>query len=158
MLEVSTAFIDFEHLIIPDRITFPTMALGWSVRWRFLKRRQESHLLRLSIRFYPAGVWAGDVGCVVSREKILPPDASGWAGRQIHRGAWRLSSGRSPRSDIADRLVAGTLIGSRAIGAGEIFIEFAVPFGSFLAAATCIWIIGDSFILYWFDKLLQPSP
>lgn len=161
MLAVSTAFIDFEHLIIPDRITFPTMALGLVSALAFPETwRQESHLLAASYSIFTLlGCGLVMWGVSFLGEKIFRQDAFGLGDVKYIAALGACLGPFATFSILLIASVAGTLIGfGAALVRGKSLSKLAVPFGPFLAAATCIWIIGDSFILYWFDKLLPPSP
>jgi leader peptidase (prepilin peptidase)/N-methyltransferase len=161
MLAVCTTFIDFKHLIIPDRITYPTMLLGVLSALAFPETwRQASHLLAGAYSIFTL------LGCLAVMwsvsflgEKIFRRDAFGLGDVKYITALGACLGPFATFSILLIASVIGTAAGvSLALARRQALSGIAIPFGPFLAVATCLWIGGDYFILSWVGALLPPVP
>lgn len=160
MLAVCTAFIDFRHLIIPDRITYPAMALGVLSALAFPETwRVDSHLLAGAYSIFTLLGCLLVMGCVsFFGEKIFQRDAFGLGDVKYIAALGACLGAFNTFLILLIASVIGTAAGlAAALARRQPLSGVAIPFGPFLAAATCLWISGDYFILSWINGLLPPA-
>lgn len=164
MLIVLTTFIDAEHRIIPNEITYPVMAGGlifsflWPEHW-FSSVRFLSILLpdwRIPIRIFAlAGSCISLVTAVVilgiaavGGKIIFKEEALGW-GDVKYLGAVGACLGlRACFFTVLLGSITGSLFGLLLIAIQRGKLRTAIPFGPFLAFSTYVWILfGNKLML-----------
>ncbi|MDD3116874.1 MAG: prepilin peptidase [Lentisphaerae bacterium] len=152
MLTICTAVIDFEHMIIPDKITYPAMVFGL-INAAFFPELWGTSKHFTALLFSLGSMF----GCTlimsifsIAGEKIFKQEALGW-GDVKYMAA--ISACLGPTAAFFVLLigsVAGAVIGSGLLlfskridhGHGHA----TIPFGPFLALATVLWLfIGERF-------------
>lgn len=158
MLAVCTAFIDIKHLIIPDRITYPAAVLGMVSALAFPETwHLNCRLLAGSYSIFTM------LGCLFIMgligffgEKIFKKEALG-GGDVKYMAAVGACVG--PIGAFGILLIAsllGTVVGLAILFRSDKERNPVIPFGPFLAAATCIWILTDYFLINCYLRTLPP--
>lgn len=137
-LLVALAGIDFDHLLLPDKLTLPGLALGLAAQWALpagsLARGIAGALVGAGFLLTVAGLWElarGQEGMGLGDVKML-----------AMVGAFLGVGG------VAVTLVVSTLVGSIVglglIVAGRVELGSKLPFGVFLAAGAAVALFaGD---------------
>jgi leader peptidase (prepilin peptidase)/N-methyltransferase len=158
VLVVTTTFIDIDHRIIPNEITFTTMILGLAFSAVFPSIwNTDSHFVSLSIS--SAGLVAGLGGFAlfaILGKFIFKREALGW-GDVKYLGAVGACLGITA---CLFTVVFGAFFGS--IG-GIIFAvckkrklkKATIPFGPYLAAGTYVWMLYGQRLLLWYLDFLR---
>ena len=143
ILTILTAFIDYEHFIIPNKITYPVLIYGLIAApvfpglWPGESRWQSFALACASVT-----VCGGElVIMAIIGKKIFKQDALGWGDVKYIAA---LAAVLGPFACFFT-LLTGSIIGA---GAGLVFIiakkkklRSPIPFGVCLAIGTYLWII-----------------
>lgn len=131
-------WIDWRHMVLPDRLTLPLTALGLIAAWSLAPAEGWDRIAGAACGYF--GLWA--VAWIYrrwrGREGLGPGDAKLLAAA----GSWVGASGLP--SVVAGAALATLLAAGAMMLAGRHFDRYAVmPFGPFLAAATwLVWLFG----------------
>jgi leader peptidase (prepilin peptidase)/N-methyltransferase len=140
LLLVPVAFIDLDHRIIPNRITYPGAVLGVILTAALVPDALVEHLLAgagaalflfIAWLAYPGGMGLGDV-------KLA--------------GVMGLYLGRAVAPGMLAALITGTLVGAVVIarkGAAE-GRKTAIPFGPFLALGGVVGLYAGDAVVRWY--------
>jgi leader peptidase (prepilin peptidase)/N-methyltransferase len=140
LLLVPVAFIDLDHRIIPNRITYPGAVLGVLLTAALVPDALVEHLLAgagaalflfIAWLAYPGGMGLGDV-------KLA--------------GVMGLYLGRAVAPGMLAALITGTLVGAVVIarkGAAE-GRKTAIPFGPFLALGGVVGLYAGDAVVRWY--------
>jgi leader peptidase (prepilin peptidase)/N-methyltransferase len=158
VLVVTTTFIDIDHRIIPNEITYTTMILGlffsvifpsiWGTDSRFAS-------LSMSSAGLVAGIGGFAIFAIIGKF-IFKREALGW-GDVKYLGAVGACLGIAA---CLFTVIFGALFGS----IGGIISAFCkkrklkkatIPFGPYLAAGTFVWMLYGQRILLWYVDLLK---
>lgn len=164
MLIVLTTFIDAEHRIIPNEITYPVIAGGlifsflWPEHW-FPSVRLLS--LLLPDWHIPARIFALAGSCVsltaavvilgiaaITGRMIFKQEALGW-GDVKYLGAVGACLGlRACFFTVLLGSITGSFFGLLLIALRRGKLKTAIPFGPFLAFSTYVWILFENELMF----------
>jgi leader peptidase (prepilin peptidase) / N-methyltransferase len=160
MLCVTTAFIDVEHRLIPNKTTYPAIILGVAaaIFWPEIWGPGTTH--KLSIIYSLAGLLIGGGGMAllaIIGEKIFKVEAMGW-GDVKYIAAIGACLGLRACFFI---LLIGSLLGSVA-GIYQAIrnrdnegFKSTIPFGLYLAIATYIWMLYGSRFMTIYQRIFE---
>jgi leader peptidase (prepilin peptidase)/N-methyltransferase len=137
---VPVALIDFDHRIIPNKITLPAgvaaVAIGLALRpsavpEQLIAGAAAGGFLLVFVLLYPRGMGMGDVKLAAVLGLFL---------------------GRSVAVALLTAVLTGTLVGTfiiarRGVSEGR---KTAVPFGPFLAAGGVVALLAGPTIVHWY--------
>ncbi|MDD5727215.1 MAG: prepilin peptidase [Victivallales bacterium] len=157
MLVITTAFIDFEHQIIPDKTTYPAILLGlgtaaafpviWgsSSHWRALLESTVCMVLCAGLLslFAIIGYW------------IFKRDALGWGDVKYMAAIGACLGGKAAYFTLLFGALAGSFAGIWMIARKKKNFAGSISFGPFLAVGTYLWILFDHKILELYESIFR---
>ncbi|QSH42271.1 prepilin peptidase [Lentisphaerota bacterium ZTH] len=158
MLIVTTAFIDYEHRIIPNKTTYPAMLLGLVAALLFPQIwHTTSHFKAFLLSL------ASLIGCTVfmaafaiTGKMIFKRDALGWGDVKYIAAVGACLGPLGAFFTLLFGSLTGTLAGVGIMLRKRTSLKTAIPFGPFLAAGTYLWMVfGErltSFYLSFFPQ------
>jgi len=153
MLCVTTAWIDFEHRLIPDATTYPAIVLGLAFSAAFpsawgVKSHLVSGLLALGSGAAAGGALAlfALAGRAIAKREVI-----GWGDVKFVTAAGVLLG--LPGALFA--MLAGSLLGTLygvgcAVRSRRPLARTSIPLGPFLAAGCLAWMFAGEKILRWY--------
>jgi leader peptidase (prepilin peptidase)/N-methyltransferase len=158
MLCVCTAFIDVEHRLIPNKLTYPTIIFGLAMSLFYPEIWGADTTHRASLIFSGAGLLIGGGAMAliaVIGEKIFKVEAMGWGDVKFIAAIGACLGLKS----CFFILLIGSLLGS-AIGIYQVIryrqkegFKATIPFGLYLSIATYLWILYGSRLEMIYHKL-----
>ena len=144
---VALAFIDLEHFLLPDKLTFPLIAIGIGVNAFELFASLSSAVigaaagyLSLWLVFHGFRLATGKEGLGYGDFKLLAAIGA-WVGWQLLPVAVLLSAG------------AGTIIGIMMLATGHQKRNQPIPFGPYLAGGGWLTLLWGHEIQKWYYSL-----
>ena len=159
MLCVTTAFIDVEHRISPDKTTYPAIILGiaaavlWPDNWGAGTTRLQALIYSLA-GFLIAG--GGMALLAVVGEKLFKAEAMGWGDVKYIAAIGACLGLKACFFTLLFASLAGSAVGifqiikNRNKENGE---RATIPFGPYLAGGTYIWMLYGGRLLNIYQKL-----
>lgn len=157
MLMVMTSFIDLDHRLIPNKVTYPSMAFGfiWAILYPGLWHAKGS-FAALSFACASAAVFGLSLAIfAVVGKKIFKKDALGWGDVKY---VVAIAALLGPKAAFVT-VLAGSIIGA-VVGVGVIIVKkkdlkVSIPFGPCLAAGTLIWMLRGRELVAAYWRLTQ---
>jgi leader peptidase (prepilin peptidase)/N-methyltransferase len=157
MLVITTVFIDFEHQIIPDKTTYPAMALGliaaaafpiiWLTGSRWSALGQSALCL---------AVCGGLLALfTILGSKLFGRDALGWGDVKYIAAIGACLGGRAAYFTLLFGAVTGAIVGIILMVCKKKDFKGTISFGPFLAAGTYIWILFDQEIIKLYETFVE---
>ena len=155
---VGIAWIDAEHRIIPDKMSYPCLIAGLAVNVIFPELRGEncSYLDAFLFTVASGGIPAvflalfAIVGKIITQKEVM-----GWGDVKYILVAGVLTGFAGAFFALFFASFAGTIYGTiRSLVTKRKLARLTIPLGPFLAAGTLIWIFAGNFIwkLFWMLK------
>jgi len=157
MLVITTVFIDFEHQIIPDKTTYPTMILGLAAAAAFpVIWHTNSHWRALSqagICFVASGGFLALFAIIGS--KIFKRDALGWGDVKYIAAIGACLGGKAAYFTLLFGALTGAIAGVALMIGKKKDFKGTISFGPFLAAGTYLWILFDIEIIKFYKNIIE---
>jgi leader peptidase (prepilin peptidase)/N-methyltransferase len=153
ILMVIISFTDLDHRLIPNKVTYPSIAFGfvWSMLYPKLWYAPTS-FTAFSFACASASIFGLLLAVVaVVGRKIFKKDALGWGDVKYVVAIAALLGPRAAFVTILAGSIIGALFGIGMIIVKKKDLKSSIPFGPCLAAGTLIWMLrGRELVdLYW---------
>lgn len=147
-------FVDFEHMIIPDRVTWGGMLCGVLISLLVPSLHGSDTIITSLIRsVIGASVGFGLLWAVaVLGEFIFKKEAMGFGDVKLLGAIGAFFGWQSVCFTILMSSLAGTLVGLVLIALGKKEMQSRIPYGPYLAVAALLWMFWGS---AWWDLYLQ---
>lgn len=155
---VGIAWIDAEHRIIPDKMSYPCLIAGLAVNVLFPELRGEncSHLNALILSVTAGGIPAIFLALFTIAGKIITKkEVMGWGDVKYMLAAGVLTGFAGAFFALFFASLSGTIYGGvYSALTKRPFSRIKIPLGPFLAAGTLLWIFAGNFIwkMFWMLK------
>jgi leader peptidase (prepilin peptidase)/N-methyltransferase len=151
---VALAFIDLEHMVLPRKVVYITLALVCLVfvaaavtgaQWHRLLVAAISAVVPWALFFAinwfaPKALGFGDV-----RLALLIGFGLGWLGGAYAFFGFLVAS------------ILGSAVGLALIAAGKAGRRTPVPFGTFLAVGAVVAVLAGAPVVHWYSQVLNPA-
>ena len=160
ILMVTTSFIDYDHRLIPNKITYPAVAFGflWAMLYPGLWHARTS-FAALSFACASAAVFGLLLAIfAVVGKKICKKDALGWGDVKYVVAVAALLGPNAAFVTLFAGSVIGAVFGVCVAIVKKKDLKLAIPLGPCLALGTLIWILRGRELVaaYWrFTQLLK---
>ncbi len=152
-------FVDFEHLIIPDRVTLGGIIAGWILS------------ALLPVMHGAEGAWAGFQasvlgsgtgwfmlwGVAIIGRWIFKKEAMGFGDVKLLGAIGAFLGWQAVIFSIVISSFAGSIVGISLIALRKRGLQSRIPYGPYLALAALIWIYWGPRIIDWYLNLLRPA-
>ncbi|MCP3965736.1 MAG: prepilin peptidase [Lentisphaerae bacterium] len=152
MLVVTTAFIDYEHRIIPNKTTYSAMLLGLVIATIFPRiwhtgSHFHAFLFSLASLCLSAAFMAS---FAIFGKMIFKRDALGWGDVKYIAAVGACIGLKGAFFTLLFGSLAGTVAGLGIMLYKHKSIKTAIPFGPFLAAGTYLWMVfGERLTMFY---------
>jgi leader peptidase (prepilin peptidase)/N-methyltransferase len=148
---VVVSFIDLDHLIIPDKISLPGIAIG--LLGGFLNPERGFTDALLGMLLGGGFLWA------VAYVYYLLKKEEGMGGGDIKLLAWigAILGWKSVPFVILCSSILGSIVGIFMIAKYKGNLKTIIPFGPYIALAAIIYIFGGEAIGKWYISFFMPS-
>jgi leader peptidase (prepilin peptidase)/N-methyltransferase len=149
---VVVSFIDFDHMILPDRFTLSGIALGLVGAWL----NPEREFMPAFLGFLIGGgfLWAVAYVYYAWRHE------EGMGGGDIKLLAWigAVLGWTSVPFVILSASLAGSLVGLLLAWRSSAGLKTSLPFGPYIALGALIYLLGGDTLADWYWELFMPLP
>lgn len=152
------SFVDFEHLIIPDRVTLGGIITGWLLSALI----PEMHNTTSTWQSFQASVigsgtgWFMLWGVAVAGRWIFKKEAMGFGDVKLLGAIGAFLGWQAVIFCIVISSFAGSIVGITLIALRKRGLQSRIPYGPYLALAAIIWIYWGPAIVQWYLNLLRP--
>jgi leader peptidase (prepilin peptidase)/N-methyltransferase len=155
-------FIDFEHMIIPDRITIGGIVAGFALSFLVPELHVDNgnrwHSLLLSVCGAAAGgglLWAvGGVGSFIFKK-----EAMGLGDVKLLAAIGAFFGWRAILFTVMVSSFVGTIVGLALVLRGRKKMKSRIPYGPYLAMGAVVWVLYGAAIWEWYYNLFYlPGP
>jgi leader peptidase (prepilin peptidase)/N-methyltransferase len=151
-------FVDFEHLIIPDRVTKGGMVLGLVLSPMVPSLHGETHWLA-ALKWSAIGAAVGFLALwsvsIVGRW-IFKKEAMGFGDVKLLGAIGALFGSKAVFFTILASSMAGSIVGISLVAAGRRSMQSRIPFGPYIVLAALIWMYWGDTLLNWYLNILMP--
>ncbi len=153
------SFVDFEHLIIPDRITLGGIAAGLILSAAVpALHGAESALHGLTMGAIGAAAgWGLLWGIALFGRFLFKKEAMGFGDVKLMGAIGAFFGWRSVLAGVMISSLAGSLVGIALILAGRKKMQSKIPFGPYLALAALVWLLWGPALWNAYLNLLAPA-
>lgn len=152
-------FVDFEHLIIPDRVTLGGIIAGWILSALLPAMHGADtawHGFMHSV--LGAGVgWFSLWGVAIAGHWIFKKEAMGFGDVKLLGAIGAFLGWQAVLFSIVISSFAGSIVGISLIALRKRGLQSRIPYGPYLALAALIWIYWGPRIVMWYLNLLRPA-
>jgi leader peptidase (prepilin peptidase)/N-methyltransferase len=152
-------FVDFEHMIIPDRVTLGGIAAGFVLSAVVPSLHGETGVLRSLIQSaigIAAGwglLWAtGVLGKMLFRK-----EAMGFGDVKLLGAIGAFLGWKAVLSTVVLSSLVGSIVGITLVATKCKKMQSRIPYGPYLALAALIWMLWGPSIWQWYMNLLVPG-
>lgn len=148
---VTCAFIDFEHMILPDEITLGGLAIG--LIGAALNPERSFYEALLGVLFGGGILW------LVAYVYFVFTGREGLGGGDIKLLGWlgALLGWKAIPFIILSSSIVGSVVGLIASKKNEDGLKTMIPFGPFLALGALLYILGLKSVGLWYVQLFIPE-
>ncbi len=153
-------FVDFEHMIIPDRVTLGGIFAGLVLSAFVPSLHGEVTLMR-AIMWSSLGALSGWFllwGAAILGKFLLRKDAMGFGDVKLLGAIGAFLGTKAVLFTILVSSLAGSVIGVTMILLGKKKLQSRIPYGPYLALAALIWILWGQFLFGAYIDLFRPDP
>ncbi len=151
-------FVDFEHMIIPDRVTLGGIAAGLVLSAVVPSLHGQQSMLR-SLLWSGAGAATGwgilwlvaIVGSIIFRK-----DAMGFGDVKLLSAIGAFLGAKAVLFTIVVSSLCGSIVGLALVLARKKEMQSRIPYGPYLALAAIVWILWGPAILESYLNLITP--
>lgn len=141
-------FVDFEHLIIPDRVTLGGIAAGLLLGLALPALHNETHPMR-GLMHAAFGAWLGWCllwGVAELGERLFKKEAMGFGDVKLLGAVGAFFGWQAVLFNILLSSLAGSLVGIALVIFGKRSMQSKIPYGPYIALAALVW-------MYWGPSL-----
>ena len=157
---VMGTFVDFEHLIIPDRVTLGGIAAGLVLSPLIPSLHNETHALH-SLGWSALGTLLGAFilwALAVVGKMIFRKDAMGMGDVKLLGAIGAFMGWRAVLFNVLASSLAGSLVGISLVLVGRKKMQSRIPYGPYIALAAVIWILWGPNLWNAYINLIAPPP
>jgi leader peptidase (prepilin peptidase)/N-methyltransferase len=154
------AFVDFEHFILPDRVTLGGIALGLGLSPLFPVLHGETHWLK-ALMWSSVGAlvgWGLLWGVAIVGRLIFKKEAMGFGDVKLLGAIGALFGSKAVFFTILVSSFAGSLVGIALVLAGNRTMQSRIPFGPYILLAALVWLFWGPALWTFYIGLLLPPP
>jgi leader peptidase (prepilin peptidase) / N-methyltransferase len=157
-------FVDFDHLILPDRVTLGGMVVGPLLAFVFpVLQGQTNRLFALLLSFAGLALGYGILWLVATLGRFfLKREAMGMGDVKLLGAIGACLGWQAVLFTIFVSSLSGTILGLSLIAAGKKELQSKIPYGPHLALAAVLWMFCGpacvDFYLAWAAGLGLPAP
>lgn len=154
-------FVDFEHMIIPDRVTIGGMASGLLLSTLFpALHHQVTFYGGLGSSFIGTAVGFGLLWCVAILGKLaFKKDAMGFGDVKLMGAIGAYLGWIAVLFTLMVSSFFGAIVGISLVAAGKREMQSRIPYGPYIALAALIWILwGPTLWNAYLEFLIPPMP
>ncbi len=151
-------FVDFEHMIIPDRVTLGGIAAGLVISAVIPSLHgQESILISLLWSAIGAATGWGILWLVaIVGSMIFRKDAMGFGDVKLLSAIGAFLGAKAVLFTIVVSSLFGSIVGLGLVFAGKKEMQSRIPYGPYLALAAIVWIFWGPMILEAYLNFITP--
>jgi leader peptidase (prepilin peptidase)/N-methyltransferase len=141
-------FVDFEHLIIPDRVTLGGIVAGLLISLAVPELHNESHPMR-GLMHAAFGSWLGWCllwGVAELGERLFKKEAMGFGDVKLLGAVGAFFGWQAVLFNVLLSSLAGSLVGIALVLFGKRSMQSKSPYGPYIALAALVW-------MYWGPSL-----
>ncbi|MBN2302221.1 MAG: prepilin peptidase [Lentisphaerae bacterium] len=155
------AFVDFEHLIIPDRVTLGGIAAGLALSTLVPSLQGQERILQGFLRsaIGAAVGWGLLWGVAVFGKFLFRKDAMGFGDVKLLSAIGAMLGWQAVLFTLVVSSFVGSLVGIALVASGKKEMQSRIPFGPYLSFAAILWIFwGPSIWLAYLNWMLPEIP
>lgn len=152
-------FVDFEHLIIPDRVTLGGIVAGIALSALVPSLHGETTVLR-SLLWSSVGAAIGGGSLwltAVIGSLIFRKEAMGFGDVKLLGAIGAFLGSRAILFTIVCSSFLGSIVGLSLVALGRKEMQGKIPYGPYLSLAAVLWILWGPVFWQWYLRLLAPS-
>lgn len=152
-------FVDFEHLIIPDRVTLGGILAGMILSGLVPSLHSETVFMR-ALLWSSLGTLAGWFllwGAAVLGKFLLKKEAMGFGDVKLLGAIGAFLGTKAVLFTILASSLIGSLAGLTMIAMKKTKMQNRIPYGPYLALGAVIWILWGQLLWQSYLKLMQPD-
>lgn len=153
-------FVDFEHLIIPDRVTLGGIIAGLTLSGIFPSLHGETEVMR-SLLWSSLGAMTGWFllwGAAILGKFILKKEAMGFGDVKLLGAIGAFLGTKAVLFTILASSLVGSIVGVTLILAGKKKMQSRIPYGPYLALAAVIWILWGQTLWTGYMNFFKSDP
>jgi leader peptidase (prepilin peptidase)/N-methyltransferase len=157
-LFVLGTFVDFEHLIIPDRVTLGSTVIGLILSPLVPSLHGEVHwLAALKWSAIGAAVGGGSLWLVaIVGRLIFKKEAMGFGDVKLLAAIGALFGTKTVFFTILASSLAGSIVGITLVATGRSSMQSRIPFGPYIVLAALVWMYWGQRLWTWYTNLIMP--
>lgn len=151
-------FVDFEHLIIPDRVTLGGIAAGIILSAAI----PELHEKATTVEGLTAAVVGAAVGwgllwaVAILGKAVFKKDAMGFGDVKLMGAIGAFFGWRAVLFTIMGSSLAGSIVGVILVISGRKDLQSRIPYGPYISLAALVWLLWGPAIWNMYVGLLRP--
>ena len=153
-------FVDFEHMIIPDRVTLGGIAAGLILSTLVPSLHGVTHawtgLLWSAIG--AAGGWALLWGVAELGRLIFRKDAMGFGDVKLIGAIGAFLGWRAVLFTVVASSLVGSIVGIALVAARNKEMQSRIPYGPYLALGAVLWLLWGPALWDWYAGLCTMAP
>jgi leader peptidase (prepilin peptidase)/N-methyltransferase len=149
-------FVDFEHLIIPDRVTLGGIAAGLVLSMMVPSLHGDSTLMR-GLMHSAIGAWAGWCllwAVAVIGEWLFKKEAMGFGDVKLLSAIGAFFGWQAVLFNVIVSSLAGSLVGVTLVIFGQRSMQSRIPYGPYIALAALIWMFWGHSLWAWYVRMI----
>ena len=154
-------FVDFEHLIIPDRVTLGGIAAGFILSAIAPSLHGQTSWLG-GLMFSSLGIaigWGSLWGMGAIGKLILKKDAMGFGDVKLLGAIGAFLGWRAVLFNIFISSLIGSIVGITLVITKQKKMQSKIPYGPYIALAAVLWILwGVTWWKMYMDLFIPPEP
>jgi len=153
-------FVDFEHLIIPDRVTLGGILAGLALSGLVPELHGETDVFR-SLMWSSLGALSGWFllwGAAILGKFLLKKEAMGFGDVKLLGAIGAFLGSKAVLFTILASSLVGSIVGITLILAGKKKMQSRIPYGPYLALAALLWIFWGQTFWGAYISCFKPDP
>jgi leader peptidase (prepilin peptidase)/N-methyltransferase len=152
-------FVDFEHLIIPDRVTLGGVVIGLILSPLVPSLHGETHwFAALKWSAIGAAVGGGSLWLVaIVGRWIFKKEAMGFGDVKLLAAIGALFGSKAVFFTILASSLAGSIVGIALVATGRSNMQSRIPFGPYIVLAALVWLYWGARFWTWYTDLIMPQ-
>lgn len=152
-------FVDFEHMIIPDRVTLGGIVLGVAISLVVPELHRQSTLwggLREAALGLALG-WGLLWGVSVFGRWVFKKDAMGFGDVKLMGAIGAFLGWKAVLFTLVASSFVGSVVGISLVLSRRKAMQSQIPYGPYIALAAVLWMYWGHGLLSWYVGLLTPT-
>ncbi len=139
-------FVDFEHMIIPDRVTWGGMILGLAASALVPSLQGQQTVIASLMRSAIGAAFGFGLlwGVAMIGEFIFKKEAMGFGDVKLMGAIGAFFGWQAVCFTVMISSLAGTVVGLTLIGTGRKAMQSRIPYGPYLALGALLWMLWGS--------------